>query len=125
MGKESIVKIVLTCIVKNIPLEIPFHERYVLQDFDVFLGMDKTISVLRQYLDDFKLPVRHEILGFVHIENRIGEQVFLPEVQIGCLTVSNSNRFCENNPNNPPRNSPLWVIPEARCSCENQMANGN
>lgn len=65
MGKESIVKIVLTCIVKNIPLEIPFHERYVLQDFDVFLGMDKTISVLRQYLDDFKLPVRHEILGFV------------------------------------------------------------
>ncbi|CAD7091719.1 unnamed protein product [Hermetia illucens] len=109
ISENSIGKAEIDCLIGNTQHSIEFHvvERYILQDFDALLGIDflkrneASFNFKNNILtcgnedikiknDDFLVPSRHEVLRFVRVKGKIGENVLVPETKSDCLIVSNS-----------------------------------
>ncbi|CAD7081736.1 unnamed protein product [Hermetia illucens] len=109
ISENSIGKAEIDCLIGNTQHSIEFHvvERYILQDFDALLGIDflkrneTSFNFKNNILtcgnedikienDDFLVPSRHEVLRFVRVKGKIGENVLVPETKSDCLIVSNS-----------------------------------
>ncbi|CAD7081873.1 unnamed protein product [Hermetia illucens] len=103
ISENSIGKAEIDCLIGNTQHSIEFRvvERYILQDFDALLGIDflkrneASFNFKNNILtcgnedikienDDFLVPSRHEVLRFVRVKGKIGENVLVPETKSDC-----------------------------------------